>query len=182
MADFRVDIYFPIINLYMQILIDIAPISRREMTNNIPASADFLEPVECISYRLRRAARTAAKFYDNALRPSGLRNTQFTLLVSLDDLGETSIGDLSEKLAIDGTTLTRNLEVLVRRGLVENIEADDARIRKVRLTGLGKETYEAAAPLWREAQNHVLGVVEPECWKGMRTQLRQIETACNRPG
>ena len=50
---------------------------------------------------------------------------KFTLLASLKQLGETSIGDLSEALAIDGTTLTRNLEILVRRGLVANIEAND---------------------------------------------------------
>ncbi len=49
----------------------------------------------------------------------------FTLLALLNRLGETGIGDLSEALAIDGTTLTRNLEMLVRRGLVENIEAND---------------------------------------------------------
>lgn len=152
------------------------------MTKSINASADFLEPTDCVSYRLRRAARMAARFYDNALRPSGLRNTQFTLLVSLDDLGETNIGDLSEELAIDGTTLTRNLEVLVRRGLVENIEANDGRVRNVRLTDLGRETYEAAAPLWRDAQRHVLEALEPKRWSGMRSELRQIETACDDSG
>ncbi|MEE8153176.1 MAG: MarR family winged helix-turn-helix transcriptional regulator, partial [candidate division NC10 bacterium] len=115
------------------------------MTESSLASTNALEPVDCVSYRLRRAARITAKSYDNALRPIGLRNTQFTLLASLNRLGETSIGDLSEALAVDGTTLTRNLEVLVRRGLVENIAADDARVRNVRLTDLGKETFEEAA-------------------------------------
>lgn len=152
------------------------------MTKSILASADLLEPGHCISYRLRRAARMAARFYDDALRPVGLRNTQFSLLVSLDDLGETSIGDLSEELATDGTTLTRNLEVLVRRGLVENIEADDGRVRNVRLTGLGKKTYEEALPLWRAAQQHVLKALEAKRWTGMRAQLRRIETACTGPG
>lgn len=152
------------------------------MAKSIPASADRLEPVDCVSYRLRRAARMAAKFYDKALRPCGLRNTQFTLLAALDDLGETSIGDLSEKLAIDGTTLTRNLEILVRRGLVENIETDDARVRNIRLTELGKQTYQAAVPLWREAQHHVLGALEPERWKGMRAELHRIEKACTGSG
>lgn len=152
------------------------------MTKSDLASADLLEPVDCVSYRLRRAARTAAKFYDNALRPSGLRNTQFTLLGSLDVLGETSIGDLSEELAIDGTTLTRNLEILVRRGLVENIEADDGRVRNVRLTEPGKKTYEEAVPLWREAQQHVLEALEPERWAGMRAELHIIEVTCTGSG
>ena len=148
------------------------------MTESRLTTAHANQPVDCVSYRLRRAARKAARFYDNALRPSGLRNTQFTLLASLNRLGETSIGDLSEELAIDGTTLTRNLEILVRRGLVENIAAEDARVRNVRLTGLGKETYEEAVPLWREAQQHLLEALESKRWTGMRAQLRKIEVAC----
>ncbi len=148
------------------------------MTESRLTAAHANQPVDCVSYRLRRAARKAARFYDDALRPSGLRNTQFTLLGALDVVGETSIGDLSEELAIDGTTLTRNLEILVRRGLVENIAAEDARVRNVRLTGLGKETFEEAVPLWREAQQHLLEALEPKRWTGMRAQLRKIEGAC----
>ena len=152
------------------------------MTESRLTAAHADQPADCVSYRLRRAARKAARFYDTALRPSGLRNTQFSLLGALDVLGETSIGDLSEELAIDGTTLTRNLEILVRRGLVENIAAEDARVRNLRLTGLGKETYDEAVPLWREAQQHVLEVLEPTRWTGMRAQLRQIEAACDGGG
>lgn len=147
------------------------------MTDDSHTSANALEPMNCVNYGLRRAARIVAKSYDNALRPIGLRNTQFTLLAALNRLGEMRIGDLSEELAIDGTTLTRNLEILVRRGLVENIVTDDARVRNVRLTDFGKETYEEAVPLWRIAQQHVLEALEPERWIGMRAQLRKIEAA-----
>lgn len=140
--------------------------------------ASVIAPEDCVAYLLRRTARTITKFYDNALRPSGLRNTQFTLLASLNFLGETSIGDLSGTLAIDSTTLTRNLEVLVRRGLIENITADDARIRNVRLTDLGQEIYEGALPLWRVAQQYMLEVLEQEHWEEIRTQFRKIESAC----
>ena len=152
------------------------------MTESRLTAAHADQPVDCVSYRLRRAARKAARFYDTALRPSGLRNTQFSLLGALDVLGETSIGDLSEEFAIDATTLTRNLEILVRRGLVENIAAEDARVRNVRLTNLGKETYDQAVPLWREAQRHVLEALEPKRWTGLRAQLRQIEAACDGGG
>lgn len=148
--------------------------------SNIPTAKE-LEPGYCISYRLRRAARLAAKSYDNALRPSGLRNTQFTLLTSLSGGDEISIGDLSETLAIDGTTLTRNLEILVRRGYIENLAGDDARVRNVRLTGAGKAAHEAALPLWREAQRNVLKTIKPESWTEMTTQLSKIEIACGVP-
>ena len=152
------------------------------MTKPGPTSANALDPANCVNYALRRAARKAAKLYDHALKPSGLRNTQFTMLGALNRLGEASIGDLSEDLAIDSTTLTRNLEILVRGGLVENLVADDARVREVRLTNLGKKTFEKATPLWRKAQQHVLETLEPKRWIGMRTQLREIEGACDRSG
>ena len=120
----------------------------------------------------------ATKAYDNALRPCGLRTTQFTLLASLNRDGEASIGDLSKRLAIDGTTLTRNLEILVRRGLIENVVADDARVRNVRLTKLGKAAYEEAMPLWRHAQRRALQVLGSERWLNVMDQLCQIEAAC----
>jgi len=151
------------------------------MPDNNPTFTEHLQPADCVSYRLRRAGRIAAKFYDNALKPCGLRNTQFTLVASLHRLGETNIGDLSEALATDGTTLNRNLEILVRRGLIENVETDDARVRNVRLTELGHETFEEAIPLWREAQQQVLKTLEPESWKTMMAQLNEIEAACEKP-
>ncbi len=141
-------------------------------------TADSLEPTECFSYRLRRAARVAAKYYDNALKPVGLRNTQFTLLGALDLLGEMSIGDLSQELATDATTLNRNLEVLVRQGLVENSVSDDARVRKVRLTGAGKHKYAQALPLWQRTQEHLLASVDARRWSQMRQHLQSIEEAC----
>ena len=148
------------------------------MIENRPASASKTEPMDCVSYRLRRAARVTAKSYDNALRTSGLRTTQFTLLAALNQRGDTNIGDLSEWLAIDATTLTRNLEILVRRGLVENIIGDDARVRIVRLTDRGKDIYEEALPLWREAQQRVLEALEPERLLGLWSQLEEVEAAC----
>ncbi len=148
------------------------------MTTDTRTSVSELQPVDCVCYRLRRAARLAAKTYDGALKPTGLRNTQFALLGSLNKLGESSIGELSDRLATDGTTLTRNLEVLVRRGLIEDVAADDARVRVIRATELGKKTYVAALPLWREAQKQVLEAVGSKRWTEMRVELDKIEEAC----
>ena len=100
------------------------------------------------------------------------------LLSTLKKLGESKIGELSEKMATDGTTLTRNLEVLVRRGLIENAAADDARVSVIRLTKLGKKTHDAAVPLWRESQEHALGAVGSKRWIEMRDDLNKIEEAC----
>ncbi len=139
----------------------------------------LFEPGDCVSYRLRRAARKAASFYDAALRPIGLRNTQFTVLGALDHLGEISIGDLSAELATDATTLNRNLAVLIRRGLVEDRKTEDGRIRNVRITREGRNTFKRALPVWQSAQHRVLEAVSSNDWANMRTNLREIEAACD---
>jgi len=153
------------------------------MSENRHTSHDaFNNPANCVCYRLRRAARLTAKTVDCALKPTGLRNTQLALLGALIRSevrhGGSSIGDLSETLATDGTTLTRNIEVLIRRGLVEDVAADDARVRIIEITDLGKETYMAAVPLWREAQKQILQAIGPERWSEMEAELDKIEKAC----
>ena len=148
------------------------------MTKDSHYSDTALQPMNCVCNRLRRAARLAAKTYDSALKSTGLRNTQFALLWSLSKLGEPSIGELSESMATDGTTLTRNIEILIRRGLIEDVVADDARVRAIRLTALGKKTLAAALPSWREAQKHVLDAVGSKHWTAMRAELDKIEAAC----
>lgn len=139
-----------------------------------------LTPVNCVSYRLRRAARLAAKVFDAVLKPIGLRNTQFTLLAALVNRGAMNIGTLSELLATDGTTLTRNLEVLTRRGLIEDGISEDGRIRIVQISDQGKAKYEEALPLWRAVQQQVLAGLSQDQWTEMVEGLHQIETACHR--
>ena len=71
------------------------------MTTKTGTTSCELQPIDCVCYRLRRAARLAAKTYDRALKPIGLRNTQFALLSTLKKLGEANIGDLSEIMATE---------------------------------------------------------------------------------
>ena len=118
-----------------------------------PQSFDPEEPLACVSYRLRRAARKAAVLFDRALKPVGLRNTQFSLLGALNYLGDISIGELAEELATDATTLNRNLGALTRDGLVGSYPGPDGRVRMLRLTARGRAKLEAAMPLWRAAQD-----------------------------
>lgn len=150
------------------------------MNQQSSLSTRELTPANCVSYRLRRAARLAAKVFDAALKPIGLRNTQFTLLSALANRGAMNIGTLSELLATDGTTLTRNLEVLTRRGLIEDGVSEDGRIRVVQVSDQGKAKYEEALPLWRAAQQQVLAGLSQNQWTEMVERLHQIEAACNR--
>lgn len=107
----------------------------------------------CLFQRTRAAARAVTRFYDDQLRPTGLRATQANVLATVAAKGELSISALSDELGMDRTTLTRNLRPLEQRGLLVVSPEGPHRIRLVRLTSLGVTALGAAAVLWEEAQS-----------------------------
>jgi DNA-binding MarR family transcriptional regulator len=106
----------------------------------------------CACFNIRKAARAVTQVYDDALRPTGLRTTQFTLLMLLQGHGPMSVQALAREAVTDRTTLTRNLALLEDRDLVRVRPGDDARVRLVQLTAAGRAATAAAFPLWRAAQ------------------------------
>ncbi|HEX6536967.1 MAG TPA: MarR family transcriptional regulator [Gemmatimonadaceae bacterium] len=106
----------------------------------------------CACFSVRKATRAITQLYDDVLRPSGLRATQFTLLVMLAGMGPISVGELADAAVIDRTTLTRNLALLEERGLIEIEPGEDARVRLVALRPEGHQAITAALPLWERAQ------------------------------
>jgi len=101
---------------------------------------------------LRRTTRRVTRLYDQALRPTGLRLTQFALLANIARDGGLSITALAERLEMDRTTLTRNLRPLMQAGWVLVATGSDRRQRSVGLTQAGRRIYEEAYPLWQEAE------------------------------
>ncbi len=117
---------------------------------------------DCSCFNLRRAARRVTQVYDHALASSGLKTTQFSLLAVLtrkDATEGVAIIRLAEKLGMDRTTLTRNLAVIERNGLVTVRTGDDPRSRLVVLTKAGRSALECAAPLWAKAQAEMAGKI-----------------------
>ncbi|NKB53474.1 MAG: MarR family transcriptional regulator [Rhizobiaceae bacterium] len=138
---------------------------------------DPMSPTSCVSFRLRRAARIVAKTYDAALKPVGLRNTQFTLLAALIMEGPQNIGQLSEALATDGTTLTRNLQVMSKRGLVEDASFhEDERVRIVKASQQGEAVFRQALPHWQMTQQKMLDVFGQERWSELADLLQLVES------
>ena len=112
---------------------------------------------QCACFNLRKAARAVTQLYDEALRPAGLRVTQFTLLVSLRLQGRVTVSDLAAATVSDRTTLTRNLRVLERRGLLRIRRGRDRRVREASLTERGHALLARAYPLWEKAQAEIAG-------------------------
>ena len=134
--------------------------------------ATVLSP--CVCNSLRMATRAVTQLYDDALRPSGLRVTQFSVLAALARVGEASVGELAESLAIDQSTLTRGVALLERRGLTERVLHSDARVKSLRLTARGRAALERARPLWAKAQQTVLRELGPTGWSDARRRLGRL--------
>jgi len=103
----------------------------------------------CLCLHLQRAARAVGRRFDAALRPLGLTNGQFSLLISLNRKEAPTIGSVAALLAMDRTTLTANLKPLERRGLLKVApDGEDRRSRRLLLTQAGRKLLAAAFPVW----------------------------------
>ena len=97
------------------------------------------------------------QLYDRQLRPTGLRATQFTVLVVLALEGPLPLSVAAERLGTERTTLTRNLRALIARGLVTTEPARDRRVQMLAVTPKGLAAARGALPRWREAQRSISG-------------------------
>lgn len=123
----------------------------------------------CLCLHAQRAARVLARRFDEALRPVGLTNGQFSLLMALNGPGAAPMGRVADLLGADRTTLTAALKPLVRDGLAEtSVDPDDSRVRRVALTPAGRATLAAALPLWTRLH----AAVEAELAEGAPGRLR----------
>jgi len=111
----------------------------------------------CAAQALRRASRLITQRYDQALAPSGVKVTQLPILVALGMHGPIALTPMAGALALDRTTLTRNLRILEQRGFVTMAADDgDARVRLAAITDLGAQALVDALELWKEIHGAVV--------------------------
>jgi len=120
------------------------------------------------------ASRAVTQLYDDDLRPSGLRVTQYSILAMIARMGEANLRQLEDTLAIDQTTLTRSLNLLERDRMIERVPHPDGRIKALRLTSKGRRALEAARPLWARAQDKVLRELGTTAWADARRRLAHL--------
>jgi DNA-binding MarR family transcriptional regulator len=128
----------------------------------------------CVCSTLRMATRAVTQLYDDVMRPSGLRVTQFSVLVTIARLGEANLRRLTDTLAIDQTTLTRSLNLLERDGLAEQVGHPDGRIKAMKLTVKGRRALARARPLWTQAQDKVLRALGTRAWADTQRRLAHV--------
>ena len=136
-----------------------------------------LPALPCMCANVRRAARAITQLYEDALRPLGLRATQFTLLQALSIAGEISQGQLGEILAMDSTTLSRTLQLLLRRNWITEARGLDRRERLLRLSPAGRAQLQRATPAWNHAQARLRRQLGDERWRHLLQSTHEVANA-----
>ncbi len=134
----------------------------------------------CASFR--RTSRALTQLYENALRPLGLRATQFTILQALSLAGEVTQSQLGEILAIDSTTLTRTLQIMVRQGWIAERRGEDRRERRLRLAKAGQTQFQRALPAWEKVQSRLRRRLGEQAWKNLLDITHQVTDLVTKQG
>jgi DNA-binding MarR family transcriptional regulator len=144
---------------------------------NLPKNATALDAAAmCACHKVRIAARAVTRAYDEALRPVGLRSTQFTVLVAASVAAGIPLNQLAAILGLERTTLTRSLDAIEKEELIR-VERIDGRTRNVILTRRGKERLDLALPLWNQAQQKLRRKLGEQGWAIVNNGLAMLAEA-----
>ncbi|MFN8412080.1 MAG: MarR family winged helix-turn-helix transcriptional regulator [Anaerolineales bacterium] len=123
------------------------------------------QAVPCVGFNTRRATRLVTQYYDKALAPAGIRSTQYSLLSLLSMMGEAPMQEVAYVLAMDRTTLTRNLNPLLRAGPASKVKSRRSPPPSVLTPDtMGKSTLEKALPYWEKAQSRIVNEIGAKQW------------------
>ena len=118
-------------------------------------------PRGCTNFKLRQLLRRVSLVYDRAMADSGLKTTQYSLLSHVEKLGPITQAELAKAMAMDSSTLSRNLKPLQSAGWVAIQAGDDARSHSLTMTASGRKKRAEGRALWKRAQlqlNDVVGL------------------------
>jgi DNA-binding MarR family transcriptional regulator len=131
----------------------------------------------CVCSNLRRASRAVTNYYDSLLGPvSSLRTSQAIVLVVVYLAGPQTINELAANLALDRTTLGRNLRPLEQQSLLTLIPGIDHRTRVVTLTPQGEASILHILPQWEQAQTDMVARLGQEQLTPFLAQLSNVAT------
>jgi DNA-binding MarR family transcriptional regulator len=143
---------------------------KQEISPNLevlPLGAALDMGKSCTCFNLRKATRRVTSFYDAALKPCGLKVTQMTLLTAIRVLEPVTIKRLAKAIVMDRTTLSRNVSLLNKKGMIDIESGDDLRTRRLSLTEQGHTALVAAFPLWQKAQIAIIKELGEDRWASL---------------
>src|ERR1700674_3766659 len=142
----------------------------------------FIPALPCMCGSFRRTSRALTQLYDRALRPLNLRPTQLTILQVLSRAGEVSQGRLGQMLAMDSTSLTRTLAVMVRQRWITERRGKDRRERWLRLSSAGEQQLKRVLPLWEKVQSRLHRQIGKKAWNDLLRLTLQVTDSITAKG
>jgi DNA-binding MarR family transcriptional regulator len=140
----------------------------------ILANLDLTGTGYCASLNFRRTSRMVTRMYDIAMQESGVRSTQFALLVGIAKLQPVTMGALAQILMLDRSTLTRSLRLLEKERMIEISKRAAMRQRFLKLTHSGEKALQRSLPLWRAAHARFVEAVGADYWLKLKNELELI--------
>ena len=141
------------------------PENRPEETSRYP----------CLCAVTRKAGRILTREYDKYLKPSGLKTTQFSMLANIARNPAITVSELADLLAMDQTTVSRNLRVLEKCGYIHvEPEVADRRIKRIRIAEMGVSKLNEAKPLWEKAQSNMERVLGRASIEGLLSSFKKM--------
>jgi DNA-binding MarR family transcriptional regulator len=140
----------------------------------ILANLDLTGTGYCASLNFRRTSRMVTRMYDIAMQESGVRSTQFALLVGIAKLQPVTMGALAQVLMLDRSTLTRSLRLLEKERMIEISKRAAMRQRFLKLTHSGEKALQRSLPLWRAAHARFVEAVGADYWLKLKNELELI--------
>jgi DNA-binding MarR family transcriptional regulator len=131
-------------------------------------------PLPCLCASLRRSTRALTQMYEEELHSFGLSASQFTILQVLDRAGELRQGQLGAILAMDSTTLTRTLKIMLREEWLAERSGQDRRERLLSLSPAGKAALRRATPAWQRSQSRLRRQLGKEAWDALFRLANQV--------
>jgi len=139
----------------------------------LPAKPN-LPVLPCLCSSFRRTTRALSQLYEEAMRPTGLRITQFTILQALERTGEVKQGRLGEILVMDSTSLTRTLRIMRQQGWIAERRGEDERERWLKLSKAGEAKLKIATASWEKVQARVQAKLGEAGWNSLMQGTNQV--------
>ena len=114
---------------------------------------------ECLAVRMRILNRTVTKIFDNALRPLGVKVSQLNVLMVVARYGPISPSNITRRLNIEKSTLSRNIERMLTHGWLKVSHGESGHTQVVALGSPGRKLIEKSLPLWKTAQEQSIALL-----------------------
>ena len=146
------------------------PSQRRTLVDDARAAIET-----CAVANARLMARRLTQFLTDRMKATDLGVAQFALLAQIAAAADDTLGALAQRTGLDPSTLSRNLQVLERDGLVEMaVDENDSRRRAVWLTEEGARRLESALAAWREAHAELSGLIDVAAVKRLASMAERL--------